>query len=174
MAVGTSPSPVPAQSSQPVRRRVRIAGYVVGIVLAALVVVLLSMPRHHRATAAPATIPASWARPAVTPAQLAQRSGVQVTEVAVSGDGGLIDLRYRVMDPDAAAALHDPSTPPAVVDERTGLVVHTLLMNHAHVGAFKAGVTYYLVFDNPGNLLQSGQRVSVLLGNARLEHVVLQ
>jgi hypothetical protein len=50
-------------------------------------------------------------------------------------------------------------------------VVHELLMNHAHSGAYQTGVTYYLVFNNPGNWVHRGGRVSVLLGDAQVEHV---
>ncbi len=116
-------------------------------------------------------VPAAWARPAVAPADLGQVSGVTITRVAVSGDGGLVDLRFRVVDPDRAHALHDPATPPAVVDESTGLVVHDLLMNHAHTGEYRAGVTYYLVFTNPGNWVRRGALVTVLLGDAQVTHV---
>ena len=116
-------------------------------------------------------VPAAWQRPVVGAGSLAQRSGVEITRVAVTGGGGLVDLRFSVVDPDRANALHDEHTPPAVVDEQSGLVVHELLMNHAHTGAYKAGVTYYLVFNNPGNWIHRGSRVSVLLGNAQVEHV---
>jgi hypothetical protein len=119
--------------------------------------------------AAPA--PAAWARPAVGADDLAAASGVTITRLAVTGGGGLVDLRFRVVDPQRAHALHDPGTPPAVVDEASGLVVHDLLMNHEHTGDYQAGVTYYLVFDNPGNWVRRGARVTVLLGDAQVEHV---
>jgi hypothetical protein len=61
--------------------------------------------------------------------------------------------------------------PPAVVDESSGLVVHDLLMNHEHTGDYRPGVTYYLVFTNPGNWVRRGASVTVLLGNAQVEHV---
>jgi hypothetical protein len=102
---------------------------------------------------------------------LAAASGVTITRLAVTGGGGLVDLRFRVVDPQRAHALHDPGTPPAVVDEASGLVVHDLLMNHEHTGDYQAGVTYYLVFDNPGNWVRRGARVTVLLGDAQVEHV---
>jgi hypothetical protein len=61
-----------------------------------------------------------------------------------------------------------------VVDERTGLVVRNLLMNHAHSGAYRAGATYYLVFENPGNWVHRGAEVTVLLGDARIEHITVR
>jgi hypothetical protein len=119
-------------------------------------------------------VPVSWGRPVVTASGLASRSGVQITQLAMTGAGGLVDLRYQVVDPNEATTLHNPATPPALIDERTGLVIHQLFMDHAHKGTFKAGVTYYYVFINPDNWLQRGSKVTVLLGNAAVEHVVVQ
>jgi hypothetical protein len=110
----------------------------------------------------------------VSPAGLLERSGVRVVRVVASGGGGLLDLRFQVVDPDRAVAVHDRDAPPALVDERTGGAIAGLLMGHAHHGRLKAGVTYYLVFENPGSLVRRGDRVSVVLGDARLEHVLVQ
>ncbi len=118
-------------------------------------------------------VPVSWQRPIVTADGLVQQSGVKITQVAVTGDGGLVDLRFKVVDPERANTLHDATTPPAVVDEESGLVVHQLLMDHSHRGPYKTSVTYYLVFNNPGNWVHHGSRVSVMLGNAQVEHVLV-
>ena len=145
--------------------------------LAGVVLTAAGLWVWHAARAQPAgsvtavPVPAGWARPAVAADDLGQASGVTITRVAVTGGGGLVDLRFRVVDPDRAHALHDAATPPAVVDESTGLVVHDLLMNHEHTGDFRAGATYYLVFNNPGNWVRRGAQVTVLLGNAQVEHV---
>jgi hypothetical protein len=108
---------------------------------------------------------------AVSAAGLVARSGVRVVRVSASGGGGLLDLRYEVVDPDTAAAVHDAATPPAIVDDRTGGVIAGLFMGHMHHGRAKAGVTYPLVFTNPGNAVRRGDRVSIVLGDARLAHV---
>jgi hypothetical protein len=112
--------------------------------------------------------------PLVSAAGLAQRVGVRLVQVALTGAGGLIDLRYQVIDPDRTSSVHDPSTPPMLIDERTGLVVNELLMGHSHKGRLKAGQTYYLIFVNPGNLVQPGARMMVQLGAARVEHIRVQ
>ncbi|HEY7812515.1 MAG TPA: hypothetical protein VIC62_04715 [Nakamurella sp.] len=115
-----------------------------------------------------------WDRPAVAADELAQRSGVRITQVAVTGNGGLVDLRYQVVDPQAANSLHDPALPPGLIDEQTGLVVHDLLMNHAHTGLYHQGETYYLVFENPDNWIRSGSEVTVLLGAVEARHITVQ
>lgn len=162
-AAGVHPGPAS-------RRRARLAGGLAGVVAAAVGLWAWQAP-DDAAPATGAAVPASWARPVVAAAELGQTSGVTITRVAVTGDGGLVDLRFRIVDVDRAHALHDPRTPPAVVDEGTGLVVHDLLMNHAHSGDYRIGVTYYLVFENPGNWIHRGGRVTVLLGDAQVEHV---
>jgi hypothetical protein len=112
--------------------------------------------------------------PAVSAAGLAERSGVRVVRVAVTGAGGLLDVRYQVIDPGKAAELHDTTTPPAIVYEPTGAPIEGLLMGHAPHGRPKPGVTSILIFVNPGNIVHAGDRVSLVLGRARLEHVVVQ
>jgi hypothetical protein len=163
--------PPPPRAGFRTARGVRLLGVVTGAVAVALVTTFVLWLTRSGHAARQVNVPASWARPVVSAAALVDRSGVKITQVAVTGGGGLVDLRFQVIDPDKANALHDATTPPAVVDERTGLVVHDLLMSHSHTGAFKPGVTYYYVFNNPGEFVQRGAQVVVLLGNAQVEHV---
>jgi hypothetical protein len=178
---GPQHHPHPGSAAEPPSKSTRwprpgrngfLAGVLLTIVVAALV---LWLPHRSGGDAkAGAAVPVAWERPAVGAAGLAERSGVKLTQVAVTGDGGLVDLRYQVVDPDKAAAVHDQRTPPALVDERTGLIVNQLFMGHSHQGAQQAGVKYYLVFNNPGNWLRRGSMVTVLLGDAEVQHVVVR
>jgi len=118
--------------------------------------------------------PPEWRRPAVSAAGLAERSGVRLVRVAVTAGGGLLDLRYQVVDPSKAVTVHEAKTPPAIIDERTGLVLNRLLMGHAHQGQLKPAVSYYLVFENTGNWVHRGSEITVLLGDAEVEHVVVK
>jgi hypothetical protein len=179
---GPQHDPHPGPAAEPPARSLRQArtarnGFLAGALLTVVVAALLLWLPHRSGGGAAATggaVPASWSRVAVTADGLAERSGVKITQVAVTGGGGLVDLRYQVVDPDKAAALHDRRTPPALVDERTGLVVNQLFMDHSHHGAQQAGVKYYLVFNNPGNWVHRGSRVTVLLGDAEVQHVVVR
>lgn len=158
-------------------RRVRLLGAIVGVALVVATATVWTWAANRTAAedeaplSAATNAPLSWQRPPVTGQGLVQRSGVRLVQVAVTGGGGLLDVRFQVVDPNTAAALHDRATPPAIVDEASGVVANRLLMNHSGSGRFKAGVTYYLIFENPGNLIGRGSIVSVLLGNAQVEHV---
>jgi hypothetical protein len=149
--------------------RVRGLGAVMGAAIVGGALLMLGSgggPAPAAPPAGPRPLP-----PAVSPAGLVARSGVRIVRVTAAGGGGLLDLRYQVVDAGAASAVHDAATPPALVDERTGGVIAGLFMGHMHHGRPKAGVTYYLVFTNPGNAVHSGDRVSVVLGDALLAHV---
>lgn len=169
-----TPPHAPAPTRRRHRTRVRLGGVLCGVLLVAAGATLVTQLHHHPKTAVVTKVPVSWQRPVVSAAGLAVRSGVQITYVAVTGGGGLVDLRFKVLDADLAAELHDADKPAAVVEEKTGLVVHDLLMSHSHTGPFKTGISYYLLFNNPGNWIRRGSEVTVLLGDAAVEHVVVQ
>jgi hypothetical protein len=154
--------------------RARIAGFLAGVLIAAGAgVLVLWLPQRSNSQPS-ANPPPQWQRPSVAAPGLAERSGVRLVRVAVTGDGGLLDLRYQVVDPSKAVAVHEAQTPPAIIDERTGLVLNRLLMGHAHHGVLKPAVSYYLIFENTGNWVRRGSEVTVLLGNAQVEHVVVK
>ena len=115
------------------------------------------------------SLPALPSQPVVTPASFQAKTGVRLTQVAVTGAGGLVDLRFQVLDSSKAAAIH--RIPSMLVDERTGVVVNRLLMGHQHKGRMRAGQGYYLIFINPGNLVARGSRVTVQLGSAQVAHI---
>jgi len=159
--------------------RVRIAGFLVGVLIAAGVGALaLWLPQRSSSEASVGTNvdkpPADWHRPSVSASGLAERSGVRLVRVAVTGGGGLLDLRYQVVDPSKAVAVHEARTPPAIIDASTGLVLSRLLMGHAHHGQLKPAVSYYLIFENTGNWVHRGSEVTVLLGDAQVERVVVK
>ena len=154
--------------------RVRIAGFLAGVLVAAGIGALALWLPQRSSGQTSAEPPPQWQRPAVAAPGLAERSGVRLIRVAVTGGGGLLDLRYQVVDPNKAVAVHEAKTPPALIDERTGLVDNRLLMGHAHHGQLKAAVSYYLIFENTGNWVRRGSEVTVLLGDARLEHVIVK
>ena len=101
-------------------------------------------------------------------------TGLRVTLVATTAGGGMIDLRYQVIDPDKAILVHNPDTPPTIVDEATGETFSTPWMQHTHNRPLKAGITYYLVLVNSKGGIKPGDFVTVVIGDYRLEHVIVQ
>ena len=156
------------------KKRLRLLGALTGAGLVAAVVgsyMLVQQLGDRSAATTSRTAAAEKAPPLVSVAGLEQKNGVRITHVALSGAGGLVDLRYQVVDPDKAAAVH--LTAPELVDETTGAVVNKPFMGHTHkqTKAFRAGQIYFVLFENPGNLVQRGTRVTVVLGGLRVHHV---
>jgi hypothetical protein len=100
-----------------------------------------------------------------------QKTGIRVLRVVLTGGGGLVDVRYQVVDPAAAGALHDKTTELKLVDEDSGKTLSTRFHFHSHTTAFKAGIGYYELLVNTAGLLEVGERVSVVVGSAVLEGV---
>jgi hypothetical protein len=107
-------------------------------------------------------------------AAFAEETGVQVVRVALTGGGGIVDLRYQVIDPNKAQVVHDDT--PVLVDEETNEVIDTFFMGHRHSGRNrpKAGVTYPLLYVNERGLIEQGRTVSVVIGDSRLQHVAVR
>ena len=103
-----------------------------------------------------------------------EKTGVRVVRVAVTAGGGMIDLRYQVIDPDKALIVHDKENPPAIVDEATGQAINRPWMDHSRVRELHAAVTYPLLLMNAGGVIKRGSTVTVVMGEARLENVVVQ
>ena len=109
-----------------------------------------------------------------TPANQAafeEQTGLRITRVAVTGRGGLIDLRYLVIDAQKAQVVHEYLY---LVDEDSGEVIDTLFMDHAHRGDPKAGYTYPVIFVNEQGRIAQGGTVSIVVSDSRLEHVAVQ
>lgn len=109
-----------------------------------------------------------------TRAAFTEETGVQIVRVALTGGGGIVDLRYQVVDPDKALIVHENT--PVLVHEETNEVIDTFFMGHRHSGRNrpKAGVTYPLLYVNEQGLVEQGSAVSVVIGNSFLQHVTVR
>lgn len=103
-----------------------------------------------------------------------EKTGIRVTQVALTAGGGMIDVRYQVIDPDKAAIVHDKDRPPTIVDEATGQAMDTPWMAHARKHELHGGVTYFELLLNAEGAIKPGEAVTVVLGGVRLEHVIVQ
>jgi hypothetical protein len=141
----------------------------VGVLALAVPVIAVAGAAFLLATAPPS---ATDEELGATRAAFEEATGVRVIHVALTGGGGIVDLRYQVLDPGLAATLHN--SPPVLLDERTREIVDDLFMGHAHSGSPRAGLSYPVLFVNAGGLIERGSTVSVVIGEERLEHVLVQ
>jgi hypothetical protein len=107
----------------------------------------------------------------VTPAALERQYGIRVDQIAVTAAGGLVDLRFTVLDPRKASAVlrhHGPL--PRLASPDGGAVLE------APHGAMRSirlrkDAACFVLYPNARGAIRSGSPVSVLFGDLRLEPV---
>ena len=105
-------------------------------------------------------------------AEIEEKFGVRFSYVAVTADGGMVELRYRVIDEGKAANFgHYTETSPMLVAEDSGKVVDVTIMG-LHNHRVEPGRTYYVLYRNTGNAIQSHRPVTIAIGDMKLKHAV--
>lgn len=108
-----------------------------------------------------------------------EQLGIKVEALRWSADGFMLDFRYRVVDPDKARSLLTRSIKPYIIDEASG--ARFLIPSSPKVGPMRqttlrpeAGRSYWLLFANPARYIKPGNLVTVVIGDHRLEHLVVE
>jgi hypothetical protein len=117
--------------------------------------------------------PAEARRPYQVPEnrQLESSLGIRVQQAAVVADGGLVEIRYTVLDSQKASRFqNDVHHPPVLRSERRrGDVYRAALMKQGH--ELRPGQTYYILYLNNGNAIRSGETLELEAGGTKLQHV---
>jgi hypothetical protein len=114
----------------------------------------------------------------LTDEALEKKWGVRPLSVRQTADGHMLDFRYRVVDEQKAAPLFSPKIKPLLVDENTGAVM--AVPNVPKVGSMRStrkpvrDRTYFMLFANPQKHIQPGHKVTVVIGDCRVEHLVVE
>jgi hypothetical protein len=118
---------------------------------------------------------------AVTPlSEVVERWGVEIVSLRLTAEGNMIDLRYRIVDPDKAAFLVDRTNKAYLLDQESGRAVG--VPNTAKVGPLRQTTKYgkppadrvfFMLFANPGRMIESGSRMTLAVGDFRVEDLVL-
>ncbi len=112
---------------------------------------------------------------AVSAAEFAARTGAKVTLIGVTAEGGMIEFRYQVTDPDKASLLlHQADHRPILVAEDTGATLAMTSRPHIHRSDLKLGGSYFFLLANVRNAVRDGTPVTVIVGDVRLEHLRAQ
>jgi len=128
------------------------------------------------AKAAPAVVVAHATRtehalPA--PSALEAQYGVQIVQVGLTASGGLVDLRFKVLDAaKARSLLGNPANAPVLI---AGDKPPLAPPHHALRGArFGKGQVVFILYPNLRGAIQPGTEVVVAMGDARLGPVLAQ
>ncbi len=112
-------------------------------------------------------------------AALREKWGIEIASLRMSGHGHMIDFRYRVIDPSKAGILADVRYTPCLVDQATGIrmkVPNTPKLGPLRQSAknLEAGKIYFMLFANNGLLVKSGSKVTVLIGDFKVENLSVE
>lgn len=109
---------------------------------------------------------------------LSERWGVEIVRLNLTAHGHMVDFRFRVLDPGKAKPLLDRNVSAHLVDEATGKALAVpdapktgRLRNK---GTPETGRVYFVLFQNQGGLLEKGDRVSVVIGDFRVEGLTVE
>jgi hypothetical protein len=91
----------------------------------------------------------------------------------------MLDVRYKVLVPEKAAPLFRPEIKPYLIHQKSG--ARFIVPAPPKVGALRttrgggnAGRQYFIFFANPGGYVQAGDLVTIVIGDHRLENLLVQ
>ena len=104
--------------------------------------------------------------------------GVEKMRVSYTSSGNLVRFSYRVSDPARARPLADKASAPYLVSQKNRAVLQVPVMDKVgqlrQTAEPKAGLEYWMVFSNKGNLVRPGDRVNVMIGAFHADGLVVE
>ena len=106
--------------------------------------------------------------------------GIRMEGLRLSAAGYILDFRYRVIDPAKAAPLQDRKIRPYLLDEASGAqlgVPDTAKLGQLRTTGRNRVVSdqdYFILFANPGRFVQAGNKVTLVMGDLRIENLTVE
>jgi hypothetical protein len=127
-----------------------------------------------------AHIPAPGTEPDSNISKMEEKWGIRPESLRLSAADHMIDFRYRVTDPEKAVKItSDPKLSTYLLDQASG--VKLAVPNTPKVGALRqttkkpeADRIYFTLFGNVPNLVKTGSKVTVVMGDYRAEDLVVE
>jgi len=158
---------VPAGTAGSSRRWSMRRVLTLGVPLAAAAAVTFAIVAITRGEAAPSTV-------GLSPAAFEEATGVEIIRVVVTASGGAIDIRYRVTDASKASGHAGGHMTAVAVESESGDLLQMQFGMHSRAPTYKNGHVYYELLVNTGGVVEQGDHVAVVHGQARLSDVVAQ
>jgi hypothetical protein len=123
---------------------------------------------------APVQPPAGSVKAAPIPAHadIEAKYGIQFTNVGITASGGLIDVRFRILDALKAEPVvgHHALVKMVIGDERAAKLLDTRAMTPGD-STLVAGQGYYVLFRNAGDTVLRGDWVDIFVGDLEIKHI---
>jgi hypothetical protein len=103
--------------------------------------------------------------------------GIDIVGVRPVSTGFMLAFRYRIVDAEKAKVLNDKRSKAYLIDEATGNILGVPNMENLgelrQKDAPELNRVYFIMFGNPGKLVKSGGHVSVVVGDFRVDNLVV-
>ncbi|MGD8590880.1 MAG: hypothetical protein PVG22_18810 [Chromatiales bacterium] len=113
--------------------------------------------------------------------QIAEKWGVEIISLSLTAANYMIDFRFKVLDVEKSKIFFDQRVKPYLLVERSHAKLPVPMA--AKVGAFRAtnrgknikpNKKYYMVFGNPDAHVKSGDKVTMVIGDFKAEHMAVR
>ena len=113
----------------------------------------------------------------VTAPTAEKKWGIRPLSIQLTAAGTLLDYRFRVIDPDKAMGLMKRGDKAYLIDQASGMrftVPLTKVGPLRQTGSKpKAGKVFPIMFTNTGNVIKPGSEVTLVVGEFRMENLVV-
>jgi hypothetical protein len=104
--------------------------------------------------------------------------GVDQLSAKLMESGQLVRFSYRIVDSGKATLLGDKVSTPQMLDEKARAVLQIPTLEKVgqlrQAGAQEVGKAYWMAFSNKGNVVKAGHQVSVVIGQFRVDGLIVQ
>jgi hypothetical protein len=106
--------------------------------------------------------------------------GIRMDGLRLSAAGYMLDFRYRVIDPAKAAPLLDRKIRPYLLDDASGAqlgVPDTAKLGQLRTTGRNKVVSdqdYFILFANPGRFVKAGNKMTLVMGDLRIENLSVE
>ncbi|MGC8989010.1 MAG: hypothetical protein ACP5MD_02710 [Verrucomicrobiia bacterium] len=114
-----------------------------------------------------------------SPEELRDKWGVAIASLRLSAQGYFVDFRYKVLDPQKAAPLARAEWKPHLIDQATGRTLG--VPTTPKLGPLRQtsvqlleGRTYFVFFGNSRGIVKHGSKVTVVIGDCRIENLTVE
>lgn len=110
--------------------------------------------------------------------QIAEEWGIEILGIRRTAANYMLDFRYRVLDAEKAKPIFRRKAIPYLVDQASGNKF--AVPNPPKTGPLRTSNTpkvdrnYFTIFANPGQYIQAGSKVTIIIDDFRAENLVVQ
>jgi hypothetical protein len=109
---------------------------------------------------------------------LAKQWGIEITSIRLTANDHMIDYRYKVLDAAKATDLFKRQIKPYLIHQETEKVL--AVPETAKLGPLRnsntpqEGKIYWMFFGNAGDLVKTGDKVTIVIGDFQVEDLIVE